>query len=112
MDLRTIKQNITWGEAAADINLNFSEVNNVIESDFSKTSLAKGLFPDLESLKSAYPYPEIGCWAYVGTSFPAYYYTWNGTSWVRSDDQIMPEDVSLYGYITSEQVSDPTRILL
>lgn len=111
MDLRTIKQNTTWGEAAADINLNFSEVNNVIESDFSKTSLAKGLFPDLESLKSAYPYPEIGCWAYVGTSFPAYYYTWNGTSWERSEEMSQPDKVKLIGYIQSEYVSDPTKIL-
>jgi hypothetical protein len=112
MDLRTILTNTTWGDAAKDINSNFNIVNEALESGEQKNSLAKGIFPTLDDLKSAYPNPEVGFWAYVGTSFPAYYYTWNGTSWVRSDDQIMPEDVSLYGYITSEQVSDPTRILL
>ena len=111
MDLRTIKQNTTWGEAANDINLNFSEVNDVIESDLLKTSLAKGLYPNLESLKSAYPAPEIGCWAYVGTSFPAYYYTWNGASWEKSEEMNQPDKIKLIGYIQSEYVSDPTKIL-
>jgi hypothetical protein len=111
MDLRTILTNTTWGDAAKDINSNFNIVNEALESGEQKNSLAKGIFPTLDDLKSAYPNPEVGFWAYVGTSFPAYYYTWNGTSWERSEEMSQPDKVKLIGYIQSEYVSDLTKIL-
>ena len=111
MDLKTISHVTTWGNAASDINNNFEVIKEAIKSEDKEYALAKGLFKTLEYLKEAYPYPEIGDWAYVGTGFPAKYYTWNGTEWELSEDQKQPEDVSLEGYIQSEYVNDVTKIL-
>ena len=111
MDLQSISQITTWGTAASVLNDNFNKVRDVIESDKVDQSLAKGVFKTLNDLKSAYPYPETGAWAYVGTSFPAYYYTWNGTSWEKSEDTKQPDKIVLDGYLQSEEVDDPTKIL-
>ena len=74
-------------------------------------SLALGFFLSLENLRTFCPNPEIGNWAYVGTSFPANYYTWDGTSWIISEERKHPETISLIDYIESEEVSDPSIIL-
>ena len=111
MDLRTISKITTWGEVASDLNNNFTVIKDVIEFDNQKNTLALGFFTSLADLREAYPNPVLGNWAYVGTSFPADYYTWNGTSWEKSEDPGQPETVELEGYIQSEEVSDPTKIL-
>ena len=54
---------------------------------------------------------DIGDWGYVGTSFPAYIYTWNGTSWEKSEDQTQPDEIELETYIQSMEVDDPATIL-
>ncbi len=111
LDLKRISRDISWGEAASILNNNFRVVKEAIESENSEQSLAKGLFKSLEDLRSAYPNPVKGDWAYVGTSFPAYTYTWNGTSWVKSGETKQPDDIELEGYIQSAEVDDPTTIL-
>ena len=111
MNLQSISQIYSWGTVASVLNDNFEKVREVIESGNSEQSLAKGVFPTLDDLEAAYPTPNIGDWGYVGTSFPAYYYTWNGTSWVRSASPKQPDDIELVGYIQSEEVKDPTTIL-
>lgn len=111
MDLQSISQITTWGIVASVLNDNFNKVRDVIESDKVDQSLAKGVFKTLQDLKTAYPYPEIGYWAYVGTSFPAYTYTWNGISWVKSSEMRQPDKIELEGYLQSEEVNDPTKIL-
>ena len=99
LDLKRILRDISWGEAASILNNNFRVVKEAIESENSQQSLAKGFFKSLEDLRSTYPDPVKGDWAYVGTSFPAYKYTWNGTSWVKSEDQTQPDKIELEGYI-------------
>ena len=111
MDLRAISHTTSWGTAASVLNDNFNVIREAIESENSDQSLAKGFFKSLEDLITAYPNPEEGYWAYVGTSFPAYYYTWNGTSWVKSEEPKQPDDLELEGYIQSVEVKDPTTIL-
>jgi hypothetical protein len=111
MDLKSISHLSTWGSVASALNDNFNLVRDYIEFENTNQSLAKGIFETLEDLEIAYPNPNEGDWAYVGTSFPAYIYTWNGTSWVKSEDQEQPDKIELEGYIKSEQISDPTAIL-
>jgi hypothetical protein len=111
MDLKTVSNVINWGIAASVLNENFNEVREAIESGDRKRTLAKGLFKTLDDLRNACPAPMNGDWGYVGTSFPAYTYTWNGTSWVRSASPKQPDEIELYGYIQSEEISDPTTIL-
>ena len=111
MDLQSISQITTWGTAASVLNENFRKVRDVIESEKVDQSLAKGVYKTLQDLKTAYPNPSKGTWAYVGTSFPAYTYTWNGTSWVKSGETKQPDEIELEGYIQSAEVDDPTTIL-
>ena len=111
MNLQSISHIYSWGTVASVLNDNFDKVREAIESGNSEQSLAKGIFKTLDDLEAAYPSPTIGDWGYVGTSFPAYYYTWNGTSWVRSASPKQPDDIELVGYIQSEEVKDPTTIL-
>lgn len=111
MNLQSISHIYSWGTAASVLNDNFEKVREAIESGKSEQSLAKGFFKTLEDLSAAYPSPGEGSWAYVGTSFPAYIYTWNGTSWVKSEDQEQPDEIELETYIQSVEVKDPTTIL-
>ena len=111
MNLQSISHITYWGTASSVLNDNFEEVRRVIEYGNSEQSLAKGVFKTLEDLRTAYTSPNIGDWAYVGISFPAYYYTWNGASWVKSEDMRQPDEIELEGYIQSEYVEDPTTIL-
>ena len=88
MDLQSISQITTWGTAASVLNENFRKVRDVIESEKVDQSLAKGVLKHpWKTSRNAYPNPCKGDWAYVGTSFPAYTYTWNGTSWVKSSEK-------------------------
>lgn len=111
MNLKSISHVINWGIAASVLNENFNLVREAIESGNNEQTLAKGFFKTLDDLRNACPNPVKGDWGYVGTSFPAYYYTWNGTSWVRSASPKQPDDIELVGYIQSEEVRDPTTIL-
>ena len=111
MNLQSISHIYSWGSVASVLNDNFEKVREAIESGNSEQSLAKGIFKTLDDLRTAYPSPTIGDWAYVGTSFPAYTYTWNGTSWVKSGESKQPDDIELEGYIQSSEVDDPTTIL-
>ena len=111
MNLQSISHIYSWGTAASVLNDNFDKVREAIESGNSEQSLAKGVFKTLNDLRAAYPDPLEGDWAYVGTSFPAYKYIWNGISWVKSEDQEQPDEIELETYIQSSEVDDPTTIL-
>ena len=111
MNLQSISHIYSWSTVASVLNNNFDKVREAIESGNSEQSLAKGIFKTLDDLRAAYPNPEIGSWAYVGTSFPAYIYTWNGTSWEKSEDQTQPDEIELETYIQSMEVDDPATIL-
>jgi len=111
MNLQSISNIPSWGTAASVLNDNFDKVRDAIETENKNQSLAKGIYKTLEDLKNTYPYPKIGDWGYVGTSFPAYTYTWNGTSWEKSAEPGQPDEIELEGYIRSEEVKDPTTIL-
>ena len=111
MNLQSISHIYSWGTIASVLNDNFDIVCGAIESGKSEQSLARGIFKTLTDLEIAYPSPNIGDWAYVGTSFPAYIYTWNGISWLKSEDQKQPDEIELETYIQSTEVKDPTTIL-
>lgn len=70
MELNTINNTGSWGDAAARLNENFSKVNAEVEKARLASSKNKGLFGSLESLRSAYPTPQVGDWAVVGDSIP------------------------------------------
>ena len=111
MNLQSISHIYSWSTVASVLNSNFDKVREAIESGNSEQSLAKGIFKTLEELEATFPDPKEGDWGYVGTSFPAYKYTWSGTTWEKSEDQSQPGDIELETYIQSEEVNDPTTIL-
>lgn len=69
-----------WSESTSKIDQNFKvfeDVFNKIEDDAQK---CKGLFPSLSSLKTEFPNPAVGSWAYVGSSLPALIYIYRSPS--------------------------------
>ena len=90
MNLQSISHIYSWGTVASVLNDNFEKVREAIESGNSEQSLAKGYLKPLMTSSCISLPSNIGDWGYVGTSFPAYIYTWNGTSWEKSEDQTQP----------------------
>ena len=77
--LTNISREGKWTDSVNNLNGNFiafeSELG-AIENDIQK---CKGLFPSLDKLRTDYPSPEIGSWAYVGSSLPAPIYVYRSS---------------------------------
>jgi hypothetical protein len=77
--LTNISREGKWTDSVSDLNGNFiafeSELG-AIETDIQK---CKGLFPSLDKLRTDFPNPEVGSWAYVGTSLPAPIYVYRSS---------------------------------
>ena len=74
MNLNEIKTNAKWGDAAADINENFSRTNIEVEKLKNSTMRDKGYFSTESLLKGAHPLPVLGDFAWAGSPYP-------GTVW-------------------------------
>ena len=67
--LTNISREGKWTDSVSDLNGNFIALNlnlGAIETDIQK---CKGLFPSLDKLRTDFPNPEVGSWAYVGTVY-------------------------------------------
>jgi len=77
--LTNISREGKWTDSVSDLNGNFiafeSELG-AIETDIQK---CKGLFPSLDKLRTDFPNPEEGSWAYVGTVLPAPIYVYRSS---------------------------------
>ena len=87
MELNIIKQTGTWGEASNSINENFAKIDVSLEAVKESTIRNKGYFPDVNSLRLAYPTASLGSKAYVGTKSPYSIYLWDGDGWYDSGEK-------------------------
>jgi DNA-binding protein H-NS len=74
MNLNEIRTNGKWGDAATNINENFSRTNVEIEKMKNRTIRDKGYFSTEALLKAAWPSPVRGDFAWAGSPYP-------GTVW-------------------------------
>lgn len=105
MGYSNIKQHGYWSETANTLNYNFNKIDAEINELNGKTTKSKGLFRTEVLLKNAYPSPEPGDWAFVGTSFPAQIWIEEEGEWVNSGGTGGNNEIALSGYINSEIVS-------
>lgn len=84
MGLNNINSKSTWGQAASDINTNFTTISSDLNKVKNATTKNKGFFTSLSDLQSYVKQAAVGDWAYVGTSYPLTIYKYNGSSWVNS----------------------------
>ncbi len=77
--LTNISREGKWTDSVDDMNGNFIAFESklgVIEIDIQK---CKGLFPSLDKLRTDFPIPEVGSWAYIGTVLPAPIYVYKSS---------------------------------
>lgn len=105
MELNTIKQDSTWGEASSAINANFNKINVGIEGLKDITVRNRGYYRSAEELITLNPSAPIGARAYVGTSFPYDVYLWDSvtSTWVYSGDKGGDESLDLDNYYTKDE---------
>ena len=71
----------------------------------------KGLFSTLDELKEAYPKPQDGWWAIVGTNLPSPIYSVKNGQWVASGGNSGEAVIELTAYLQSQEIDDVTEIL-
>ena len=103
MELNKINSSGNWGKAADDLNQNFSKVNNAVEQVKNATTRNKGYFSSEAALKSAFKSASFGDIAYVGRAFPYQTWAWNGSEWVKKNDNGGQESVNLGNYYTKSE---------
>ena len=102
MELNTIKNNQTWGQAAASLNENFSKVRTDMEKVKNATTRNKGYFKTVEALETAFPTASEGDKAYVGGTYPYTVYNYIGGVWTTDGATGGDESVNLGDYYTKE----------
>lgn len=112
MELNTINNTGSWGDATTRLNENFSKVNTEVEKAKLASSRNKGLFESLTKLKAAYPSPQVGDWAVVGSSIPGPIYRCNTAgTWSSTGSTGGGGDVNLDAYLTATVITDVSTIL-
>lgn len=84
MGLNNINSKSTWGQAASDINTNFTTISSDLNKVKNATTKNKGFFTSLSDLQNYVKQATAGDWAYVGASYPLTIYQYNGSRWVDS----------------------------
>ena len=101
MGLNNINSKSTWGQAASDINTNFTTIDSDLKKVKNATTRNKGYFSTSSELISAFPTASKGDIAYVGSSYPYDIWKWNGGSWAKSGSTGGEESVILGNYHTA-----------
>lgn len=112
MELTTIQNTSSWGDAAAAINHNNQKISAEIEKTKNSSTRAKGLFTSESDLKAKWPSPQIGDWAIVGTTVPgAVWQCKTAGSWSNTGQTGGGGEVELDDYLQCEEITDITTIL-
>ena len=106
MGLNNINSKSTWGQAASDINTNFTTIDSDLKKVKNATTRNKGYFSTSSELISAFPTASKGDIAYVGSSYPYDIWKWNGSSWANSGSTGGEESVNLGNYHTAGYVDE------
>lgn len=111
MDFNNIKQQGYWKDTANTLNDNFNKIAAEMDRISELTERGKGMFITLTDLQTAYPRPNEGDWALVGTSLPATVYVGKNGQWTPSGGTGGNGSIDLNGYLKSERITDITEIL-
>ena len=83
--LTNISREGKWIDSVDNLNGNFAAFESKLDTIEDDIQKCKGLFPSLEKLRTEYPNPEVGSWAYIGSSLPAPIYTYRSfRGWVNT----------------------------
>lgn len=105
MGLNNINSKSTWGQAASDINTNFTTISSDLSKVKNATTRNKGYFSDSESLKAAVPSATNGDVAYVGDNYPFQIWKWGTNGWYNSNYTGGEESVNLGNYFTKSEIN-------
>ena len=106
MGLNNINSKSTWGQAASDINTNFTTIDSDLKKVKNATTRNKGYFSSIDELKAAFSTANVGDIAYVGSAYPYAIWKWNGSSWANSGSTGGEESVNLGDYYTKVETDE------
>lgn len=102
MAINTIQSSGTWGQAASDINNNFTSMSTEIVKIRNTTSVKLPWATTVAELKQFVPNPYEGQFGLVGSTLPATIYKWNGTNWISTGQTGGDGDINVAQYLTYE----------
>ena len=103
--LSQIKTDSNWGLEAPKLNQNFQNISTDILKLKNSTTRFKGYHTSEEGLKSKYPAPQSGDYAWVGTPYPGKVYDVVNGQWNNTDQDPPDESVDLVDYYTKEEIN-------
>lgn len=106
MGLNNINSKSTWGQAASDINTNFTTIDSDLKKVKNATTRNKGYFSSIDELKAAFSTANVGDIAYVGSAYPYAIWKWNGSAWANSGSTGGEESVNLGDYYTKVETDE------
>ena len=112
MELNTIPNTGTWGDASNLINLNNRKLASEVDKALSLTGKFKGWFRSESLLFSRYPVPSAGFTAWVGDPYPGTVYGCDKDG-IWTDTGVVPStpSVSMDGYATSDELEAALSIV-
>ena len=112
MELNTIPNTGTWGDASNLINLNNRKLASEVDKALSSTGKFKGWFRSESLLFSRYPVPSAGFTAWVGDPYPGTVYGCDKDG-IWTDTGVVPStpSVSMDGYATSDELEAALSIV-
>lgn len=106
MGLNNINSKSTWGQAASDINTNFTTIDSDLKKVKNATTRNKGYFSSIDELKAAFSTANVGDIAYVGSAYPYQTWAWDGSAWKKKNDAGGEESVNLGDYYTKVETDE------
>lgn len=107
--LSQIKTDSNWGLEAPKLNQNFQNISTDILKLKNSTIRFKGYHTSEEGLKSKYPAPQSGDYAWVGTPYPGKVYDVVNGQWHNTNQDPPAESVDLANYYTKEEINSITE---
>lgn len=107
--LSQIKTDSNWGIEAPKLNQNFQNISTDILKLKNSTIRFKGYHTSEEGLKSKYPAPQSGDYAWVGTPYPGKVYDVVNGQWHNTNQDPPAESVDLVNYYTKEEINSITK---
>lgn len=108
-NLSQIKTDSNWGLEAPKLNQNFQNISTDILKLKNSTIRFKGYHTSEEGLKSKYPAPQSGDYAWVGTPYPGKVYDVVNGQWHNTNQDPPAESVDLVNYYTKEEINSITE---
>ena len=108
-NISQINTDSNWGTEAPKMNQNFQNISTDILKLKNSTTRFKGYHTSEEGLKSKYPAPQSGDYAWVGTPYPGKVYDVANGQWHNTNQDPPAESVDLVNYYTKEEINSITE---